>query len=280
MEQNEKIARMILSSARVAKRRSLAADLLKGTVTAMELIRSPGECDKYGVDGLDPAKSSTDKDLKWLEMFGGDYIVLGDPRYPRRLLRMGTPPFCLRWQGMLPMGGCLAVVGSRAATRRTMANASNFAAVVSDRGYHVISGGAYGIDAAAHRGSLSVNSGTTAFLGSGLGTPYPQRHIPLFGEIIAAGGGVVSLHHHEFLPFPGAFIERNRVMAALADAVIVVAANLKSGALHTAKAAIQMGTPLFFFPGTPGCDSLASARGTALCEPDAIIDELAKIGHP
>jgi DNA processing protein len=119
------------------------------------------------------------------------------------------------------------------------------------------------VDAAAHRGALEVGGATVAVLGSGLDVAYPARNRPLFGEICDAGGALVSPFAAGMPPRPGCFVRRNRVIAAMADAVIVIEASLGSGSLHTAAAAHEYGRVLGAVPGTPGCEALI-AQGAAL----------------
>jgi len=129
------------------------------------------------------------------------------------------------------------------------------------RGFTIVSGGALGIDAAAHQGALEVGAPTFAVLGCGVEVVYPDRHAALFEKIASAGGGLLS----EFplgTPQRGRqFPSRNRIVAALAEAVLVVEAREASGALVTARLALEMGRPLHAVPGSPGTDRLiASGR--------------------
>jgi len=150
----------------------------------------------------------------------------------------------------------VAVVGARAASAEGVKRAEGLAADLAGRGAVVLSGGAIGIDAAAHRGA---GGRTVVVLASGLDRPYPERNASLFAEIVAAGGALAS-------PFPAGtpvrrwqFLRRNEVIAALADAVVVVEARARSGALHTARAAAQLGKIVGACPGSPGTDALLGA---------------------
>src|SRR5262249_26427301 len=136
--------------------------------------------------------------------------------------------------GRMPAGRpIVAIVGSRGASGRGLVLARGLAAALAERGAVIVSGGAIGIDAAAHEGA---GGRTVAVLATGLDRPYPARHAGLFAAIVAAGGALAS-------PFPDGtdvrrwqFLRRNEVIAEMAEATIVVEARARSGALHTARA--------------------------------------------
>ncbi len=162
----------------------------------------------------------------------------------------------------------IAIVGSRAALTTDSAKASLRAAHVASAGGVVVSGGALGIDAAAHRGALSAGGATCAVLDCGIDITYPDRHGALF-EAIAVRGAVVSQFAPGVTPRRGTFVSRNATIAAFADAVVLVGASLRSGALHTVAAAHQLGVPVLAMPGAPGCDRLiATGRAIPLEEAD------------
>ncbi len=149
---------------------------------------------------------------------------------------------------------------------------------LAGRGISVISGGALGIDGAAHRGALAAGGHTTVVLGSGLNVPYPRRHAPMFQHVLAAGGALVSLLADDVTPRRSTFVQRNPLIAALADVVIVVEADVRSGSLSTAAAAVRLGRVLTAWPGSPGCDRLL-ARGAGIIEGISDV-ELALAGTP
>ena len=126
------------------------------------------------------------------------------------------------------------------------------------RGFTIVSGGALGIDAAAHQGALEVGAPTFAVLGCGVDVVYPDRHAALFAQI-AATGGLLSEFPLGTPPRGRQFPSRNRIVAALAEAVLVVEAREASGALVTARLAIEMGRPLYAVPGSAGTDRLIAS---------------------
>ena len=196
-----------------------------------------------------------------------DGIVVGTVGYPRRLADLADPPEQLWARGVVrerPLA--VAIVGARAASGHGMATARAVARdLAGEHGAAIVSGGAVGVDSAAHRGALDVGGYTIAVLAGGLDTPYPTRNRPLFGDVIAAGGAVVSQFRPGTPPRRANFVRRNRVMAALADAVVVIEAGMASGALHTAAFAREHRRVLGAVPGSPGCEALI-AQGAAVVE--------------
>jgi DNA processing protein len=190
-----------------------------------------------------------------------------DPAYPTRLRALG-------WDRSLDVRGntaCLtaersvAIVGSRAASGTGMARAHALAKHLAGAGVHVVSGGALGIDGAAHRGALAGGGTTTVVLGSGIDVAYPVRHLPLFEQILQRGGALVSMLPRGTEPRPHTFPMRNPLIAALADIVIVVEADVRSGSLSTAKAARDQQRIVGAWPGSPGCERLLR-DGAAIVE--------------
>jgi DNA processing protein len=177
----------------------------------------------------------------------------GDPEWPGQLADLGdAQPYALWLRGTADLRfNCLrsvAIVGSRAATAYGSYVASEVAASVAARGWTVISGGAYGVDAAAHRGALGADGVTVAVLACGVDMPYPAGHKDLL-DAIAAQGVIVS----EWPPGWNAtrlrFLVRNRVIAALATGTLVVEAGQRSGALNSARHARDLNRRLMAVPG-------------------------------
>jgi DNA processing protein len=151
---------------------------------------------------------------------------------------------------------------------------------LAGRGIHIVSGGALGIDGAAHRGALAGGGTTTVVLGSGLDVPYPLRHVPLFAEVLANGGALMSLVDDDVHPRRGTFTQRNPLIAALADAVLVIEADVRSGSLSTARAARMFDRVLCAWPGSRGCERLlATGAGILENEQDAELAAQGRIRH-
>jgi DNA processing protein len=184
--------------------------------------------------------------------------------FPTALRGIVRPRIDTLWYvGRLPSleQRAVAMVGSRGATRAACDLAAGLAGELVQAGYAVVSGGALGIDAAAHRGALDARGITFAVLGCGVDIIYPDRHGPLFAEI-AASGGLLSQFEPGCPPRHGQFPVRNRIVAALAEAVVVVEARGRSGALITARLGRELGRRVLAVPGSVGTDQLIAAGAT------------------
>lgn len=203
---------------------------------------------------------------------GGARLVLHDEAgYPARLNDLPDAPRALFVRGRWPIDDvAVAIVGSRAATRYGMDLARALAGDLARLGITIVSGLARGIDAAAHRGALEAEGASVAFLPGGLDAVTPRHHRELADALCERGALVSERATGE--PFgKGAFLQRNRLIAALATVTVVVEAAEKSGALSTAAAARRLGRPLLAVPGdvdrptSRGVNGLLRA-GAAWCE--------------
>ena len=165
--------------------------------------------------------------------------------------------------GLLQAATTVAIVGSRAASAASMQLAEQFAQQAAAAGMVVVSGGALGIDGAAHRGALAQ---TVVVMGSGMRHWYPTRHVGLFDAVVAAGGTLVSTFVDDAPPLRSHFVARNRFIAALADVVVVVEAQPRSGSLSTAQHGRKLRRHVLAVPGSPGCDVLLGTGEAQLCE--------------
>jgi DNA processing protein len=188
----------------------------------------------------------------------------GSPGYPDRLTALGFDRK-LYVRGTLGAETSVSIVGARAASGVGMDRAHVLGRHFAERGVRVVSGGALGIDGAAHRGALAGRGVTTVVLGSGIDVAYPARHAKMFDAVLATGGALVSLLPPGVLPRDYTFVQRNPLIAALGAIVIVVEADVRSGSLSTAKAARQLGRVVCAWPGSPGCDQLLDG-GAAIVE--------------
>ncbi|MGH3159318.1 MAG: DNA-processing protein DprA, partial [Streptosporangiaceae bacterium] len=198
-------------------------------------------------------QSPAEPDLAAWERQGIRLVCPGEPEWPTQLEILGdAAPYALWLRGHADLRfGCLSsvsVVGSRASTPYGVHVATEMAAALGVRGWSVISGGAYGIDGAAHRGALAAEGLTIAVLACGVDIPYPVGHADLFGGI-AAHGALISEWPPGRAPSRHAFLVRNRVIAALSRGTVVVEAGLRSGALSTARHARDLCRPLMAVPG-------------------------------
>ncbi len=174
----------------------------------------------------------------------------GDGHYPAALARIAGAPAELRLLGSLgEPARRAAIVGSRLTDEYGADLARSIAAGLARAGVSVVSGGALGVDAAAHEGALDVGGHTVAVLGTGVDVCYPAEHRALFERIVASGGALVSEQPDGTRGFKGNFPKRNRIVSGMSDAVVVVRAGKGSGALITADWAVTQGVPLFAVPG-------------------------------
>ncbi|HHW15648.1 MAG TPA: DNA-protecting protein DprA [Firmicutes bacterium] len=191
--------------------------------------------------------------LRWAEDLGWTVVTLGERAYPPLLTQIPSPPLVLYSRGHLAEEDepAVAVVGTRRATAYGLYHAERLAAELADMGLTVVSGLARGIDAAAHRGALAGGGRTLAVLGCGPDRVYPPEHKSLAEEIVSHGA-LLTEFPPGTVPAPSNFPRRNRVIAGLARATVVVEAGSHSGALNTAKHALHAGRVVCIVPGDVG----------------------------
>ncbi len=214
-----------------------------------------------------------DKVRQSLENSGTAAVTLADEKYPKRLAEIYNPPLALFCKGDVSLLDRLsiAIVGSRKASNYGLAQAKKISADLADLGMVIVSGLALGIDAAGHAGALGVRGKTVAVLGCGTGVIYPPEHHDLFARI-AREGCVASEYPPDTEPKAPHFPERNRIISGLSHGVFVAEAPMKSGALITARLALEQGREVFALPGlvtSPagrGCNNLIKSGQAALVE--------------
>jgi DNA processing protein len=203
------------------------------------------------------------------------------PEYPRPLKEIVDPPGVLFIRGqILPRDAlAIAIVGSRHATHYGQIQAERLASGLARAGLTVVSGLARGVDAAAHRGALAAGGRTIAVLGSGVLNIYPPEHGDLASGVLAQGA-LISEMSPKSAPFSGAFPQRNRIISGMSLGVIVVEASLQSGALITARHAMEQGREVFAVPGrvdsrtSQGCHRLIRDGAKLVESIDDVLEEL------
>ncbi|MEN5073921.1 DNA-processing protein DprA [Isoptericola cucumis] len=226
------------------------------------------------LERLDPRR-----ELRVLERLGGTLVLPEDDGWPAGLADLDTAaPFALWVRGSGDLAdltaGSVAVVGARASTGYGEHVAAEVSAGLVDRGAGVVSGGAYGIDAAAHRGAVAAGGPTVAVLAGGVDRLYPPGNQDLLRRIADGGGALVSEVPPGSAPYKQRFLARNRIIAAVSRATVVVEAAWRSGALSTARHATDLFRPLGAVPGpvtsatSTGCHMLLR-DGRAVCVTDA-----------
>lgn len=249
--------------------------------------RSLAKVDNYRVR-LAVATESVDAGLG---SSGIRFVIPGDSEWPTQLDDLGSArPVGLYLRGRdlrLAALRSVSVVGARAATQYGMHVATEWGSDLAQRGWTVISGGAYGIDAGAHRGALAVGGTTVAVLACGVDVGYPRGNSTLFERIASDGGCLASELPPGSHPTRPRFLQRNRVIAAISRATIVVEAANRSGALNTAALARGLGRRVMTVPGpitsamSQGCHRLVQADEPArlVTGVDDVVEEVGAIGE-
>ena len=231
--------------------------------------------------GYDPIKN--EKLISSLRETNGDRIMTEidkhyarlitpvDHDWPEQLNDLAAPPIGLILKGNIDAlhQSSLAIVGTRNPTSYGARIAGEFAAGFADREWAIVSGGAYGIDSYAHKGALIAEGVTVAVVASGIDINYPAGNTRLFAEICESGAMVT-----EFMPghraLPNRFLTRNRLIAALSKATLVVEAAFRSGSLRTARDAAEIFRPVMAIPGpitsptSEGCHRLIGERAAEI----------------
>lgn len=202
---------------------------------------------------------------------GGELLTPEDALWPSALNDLEVPPVALVVKGDIEVLNhhSLAIVGTRNPTPYGIRNAQEFAAGFVDRGWSIVSGGAYGIDSAAHKGALIAEGVTVAVTASGLDSTYPAGNQRLFDEIVE-NGAIVTEYLPGAIARPHRFLVRNRLIAALSRGTVVVEAAFRSGSLRTARDAANLMRPVMAIPGainaptSEGCHRLIGERSAEL----------------
>ena len=228
-----------------------------------------------------------------LRKLGARVILPSDDLWPAMLRDLGNrAPYMLWVRGELDMcrailGKCaypaVSIVGSRAASNRGVRTAVDFAYELA-QSFTIVSGGAFGIDAAAHKGALLAKGSTVIFSAAGVDRVYPVSHGDIYEQIWKGGGLVISEFPLGSAPHAHRFLLRNRLIAAFSRATIVIEAPLRSGALSTARTALEIGRPVGAVPGfidspnSAGCHELIRNGGTLIASVDHVRELASPIG--
>ncbi len=208
-------------------------------------------------------------------------VPRGAEGYPQAFEFISSPPACLYVIGdPAAMQEGLAVVGARKATPYGLSCAEHFAGMAAERGIAIISGGARGCDSASHRAALAHNASTVVFLGGGCDQVYPPENFDLFQDVIRSGGAVVSENEWGMKPYRALHRKRNRLIAGLAKATLIVEAGLPSGTFTTADDALAANKEVLVVPGaitskqSRGANRLIYQGATPVIDDDTFNDQL------
>ncbi len=229
-----------------------------------------------------PSEDDARRELARVRRGGAQILVPGSAGWPESLDELSDPPLILHALGDLVPADVrgVAIVGARRASAYGRSQARRLATELAALGITVVSGMARGVDGAAHRAALDAGGRTVAVLGAGLARPYPPEHAALMGDI-SRGGVVLTEFALDMPPLAHHFPRRNRLLAALSRAVIVVEAGERSGSLITADHALDLGRDVLAVPGrvdSPGSRGTHRLlrEGAALC--DGVADVLRALG--
>jgi len=248
-----------------------APNILAASKSQLLRVRNIGEETAEAIAGWEKSVDLTGE-LKRISEFGCHVLISSDENYPSSLREIYDPPLVLYVKGELTAKdkNAVAMVGSRQTTHYGLETARKLAYQLAYVGVTVVSGGARGIDTAAHQGALSAKGRTIAVLGTGINLIFPTENAELF-ERIAANGAVITQFPFNRPADKQSFPIRNRIVAGMTLGTIVVEANLTSGALITANFATEYGRQIFAVPGridsprSKGCHDLIK-KGAKLCE--------------
>ncbi len=256
------------------------------TPAQLRQVEGVGDKTAAAIAGVDDA--AVEEELACAERAGAAVLCLEEPAYPPALKNLPDPPAVLYVLGELLEADAvsLAVVGSRRCTHYGLEQAERFGGLLGRAGFTVVSGGARGIDAAAHRGALAAGGRTIAVMGCGLCQLYPAENRKLFEQIVSdRRGAILSELPMRTAVLAGNFPTRNRIISGLSLGVLVIEAARRSGSLITAALAIEQGKEVFALPGrvdspfSAGTNALIAAGEAALVQDlQDVLDGLERVG--
>lgn len=224
-----------------------------GDYATIRRARRCGENWQAAYKKLSPGEQVSDLGAAWgkLRERNIQLILREDDRFPPLLREIPHPPFGIYIKGALPENDqlAIAIVGTRRATPDGKNTARRFAVGLARAGITIVSGLAFGVDAAAHEGCLDAGGKTIAVLACGLGHIYPRNNELLAKKILAHGGTIISEYPPDMPAYPSRFLERNRIVSGLSKGTLVIEAPERSGSLATARFAFEQNRDVFVVPG-------------------------------
>ncbi len=255
--------------------------------TSSQLQAVPGIGPKIAKTIVSASQLDVQRELDHCRDFGIQILTRSCEDFPELLREIADPPTLLFVKGKIQPCDELAVaiVGTRHATHYGKKQAERFGYELAKAGFTIASGLARGIDAVAHRGALKANGRTIAFLGGGVSRIYPPEHVEL-AEEVAQSGAIISEAAPLVSPIAGAFPQRNRLITGMSLGVVIIEAAARSGALISARMAMEQNREVFAVPGqidnpvARGVNSLIRDGATLVQSVDDVIEQLGPLRKP
>ena len=246
-------------------------DIFKAKRTELEKIEGIGTIRANSIKAFRDY-SKAEEEIKFLEKFKICPLFITDKGYPRRLLNCYDSPTLLFYKGIAELNASktIAVVGTRSHTDYSKKIIDKFIQELSGQNILVVSGMAFGVDAIAHKAAIRNNLPTVGVLGHGLDQIYPPDHSGLAKDLLKHGGGLLTEFRSKTKPDKHNFPTRNRIVAGMSDATVVVESGIKGGSMVTAELANGYNKDVFAFPGkitdskSAGCNYLIKANKAML----------------
>jgi len=247
------------------------ADIFKAKISCLETIDGIGTIRANSIKRFNDF-SKAEEEIKFIEKFKLNPLFITDKAYPQRLLHCYDSPTLLFYKGTADLNSSkiVAIVGTRTHTDYAKKITDKLIEEVSSHNVLVVSGMAYGVDAVAHKASIKNNLSTVGVLGHGLDQIYPPDHSGLAKEMLKHGGGLLTEFRSKTKPDKHNFPTRNRIVAGMSDATIVVESGIKGGSMVTAELANGYNKDVFAFPGkvtdskSAGCNYLIKSNKAML----------------
>lgn len=257
-----------------------ATSIFKAKQSQLEKIEGIGEVRARCIKHFDDFHVA-ETELKFVEKYNIRTLFLTDEAYPKRLLNCYDSPTLLFYKGTADLNTAkiISIVGTRSNTDYGKAFTEKLIADLAAQNVTIISGLAFGIDAIAHKAALKNSLPTVGVVGHGLNKIYPSQHAALAKEMIATGGGVLTEFFHDIKPDKHNFPLRNRIVAGISDATILVETAVKGGSMITAKLADAYNRDVFAVPGrttdklSAGCNHLIKhSKAYLLTDAEELMD--------
>ncbi len=244
-----------------------AEAILAADVATLQTVRGVGPKLAEAIGAVDVARVQIE--LRAWQQAGITVLTRAEAAYPSALRGEDAPPVLfLRGAHTLPAARGVALVGTRRPQAAARRYAHDLAYALAAAGHWVVSGLALGIDAAAHQGALDADGDTLAVLGGGVNVPYPPQNRALF-NVLAREGALLSEHHPQTMPSAAFLVARNRLIAALSWALVVVETGTEGGSWHTVRFARARGVPVFAVRSRAAGNRRLLAEGARPLPPDA-----------